>query len=264
VRTYDDMNRVVGVATPGGTADVVTEYYSDGAVKKLTAANPGGFNVVTDYVYNRRRMLTGETQTNALVVYTLGYTYNDNGHLNALTYPDAQTVTYTLDALGRSTAVGVNGGQVYANTIKYHPNGAINSFRYGGLATVTHTMLQNLRQLPMQSIDAKTGTGAWTILNDTYDYDATGNVIAILDQAQTGSNSTTRGMGFDALDRLTSATGIWGTANYVYDALDNLRSADQGTRRYRYGYNANWRLTAITDLPLRRIGPACSDYRSRR
>jgi RHS repeat-associated protein len=39
--------------------------------------------------------------------------------------------------------------------------------------------------------------------------------------------------------------GQWGNATYAYDPLDNLRSADQGTRQYRYSYNASNRLSQI-------------------
>jgi RHS repeat-associated protein len=245
VRSYDPMNRVKAVSTPGGAADVLTDYYADGKVQRLTAANPGGYNVVSDYAYNKRRLLTGETQTNGSAVYTLGYAYDANGFLASLTYPDTQVVNYSPDALGRTTAVAST-GQIYANTIGYYPNGAISGFRYGGLAAVTHAMTQNTRKLPMRSVDAKTGTGAWTILDDTYDYDANGNVLDIIDQAQGGA--TTRGMAYDGLDRLTAATGIWGVAGYTYDALDNLRSADQGSRQYRYNYNpTTWRLDSIKD-----------------
>jgi RHS repeat-associated protein len=54
---------------------------------------------------------------------------------------------------------------------------------------------------------------------------------------------------YDNRDRLTaaSAPGLWGNALFSYDALDNLKSADQGARQYRYVYDTNQRLARIID-----------------
>jgi len=250
-REYDALNRVTAVRTPGGTADVLTEYYGDGAVKKLTASNPGGNTVITEYEYNHRRLLTKETQTNLLdnvpnnsVDYTLSYGYTANGHLKSMTYPDSEVVDYAPDALGRPTQV-VGTSATYASNIAYYANGAMSGFKYGAATAggPSHEMFQNDRQLPARSHDYK---GSTAILDDSYSYDKNGNVTDIVDGAQTGSASQTRGMGYDDLDRLTAAVGPWGSATYSYDALDNLRSAEQGTRQFRYNYDATWRLASIT------------------
>jgi RHS repeat-associated protein len=249
-REYDELNRVTAVRTPDGSADVLTEYYPDGAVKKLTASNPGGNTVVTEYEYNHRRLLTKETQTNnlenvpnTLVPYVATYAYTANGHLRQVGYPDNEVVDYAPDALGRPTQV-VGTSATYATGITYWPNGAMSGFTYGPAAGggPTHEMQQNLRQLPWKSHDYK---GTTNILDDTYSYDANGNVTDIVDGAQTGPASQTRGMGYDDLDRLWVAVGPWGNATYSYDALDNLRSADLGARQFRYNYDANWRLQNI-------------------
>ena len=242
-RTYDKMNRVTAVSTPGGTADVTTSYYADGAVNVLTAANPGGFNVSTAYTYNRRRLLTQETATNGAVVYPLVYAYNANAHLSTLTYPDDHVVGYSRDALGRATQVAVPLGQVYASGISYYPNGAISGFTYGN--GIVHTLGQDYRKLPKQSKDAYAGT---SFLDDTYVYDANGNVDLITDALPAGANNRSRDLGYDGLDRMIVADSDpaqWGQATYAYDPLDNLRVADQGLRKYRYTYDANNRLSEI-------------------
>ena len=245
-RSYDDMNRVTALSTPGGTADMLTTYYPDGAVHTISAANPGGNNVITTYSYNKRRMLTTETQVNGSTSYTLGYGYSANGHLSAIGYPDGEQVNYTPDALGRATLVAGNTA-TYASGITYYPNGAIAGFKYGAAAGggPSHTMTRNARGLPMRSQDVK---GTTVILDDTYAYDANGNVTDITDAAQGGL--TTRGMAYDDLDRLTSAVapGLWGNGNYTYDALDNLKTADRGTRQYRYNYDpTSFRLLNVKD-----------------
>jgi RHS repeat-associated protein len=251
-RSYDKLNRVTAVHTPNGTADVLTDYDLDGAVMKLTASNPGGNTVVTDYEYNKRRLLTKETQTNNLdgnpnnlVKYYVTYGYTANAFLKTLRYPDGEVVNYAPDALGRPTqAVGTSAS--YASGVQYYPNGAMSTFQYGASTAggPIHSMTQNGRQLPLRSQDI--GATA-VVLDDTYSYDENGNVTMIEDAAQAGAASQTRGMGYDGLDRLTAAVGPWGDAMYRYDALDNLRSADQGARQFRYNYTSTWRLDKIKD-----------------
>lgn len=245
VRRYDARNRLVHVATPGGVADVATSYFADGQVQSLAANNPGGYEVVTSYEYNKRRLLTGESSLNGSTLFTLVYGYDANGSLSALTYPDGHTVGISHDSLGRTSAMASTtaGGPAYASGVTYHPNGAISGFAYGN--GVIHTMSQNSRQLPERSRDV---SNLAVVMDDTYTYDANGNVMDIVDRAQAGL--TTRGMAYDGLDRLTLAVspGQWGTAAYSYDGLDNLLSADQGTRRYRYQYDTSTnRLSSIKD-----------------
>lgn len=237
LRTYDAMNRLTAVSTPGGTADVVTSYFADGLVNSVTAANPGGANVTTSYSYNKRRMLVQETSSQpGWYSWGVGYGYNANGHMSTLTYPTGTQVSYAPNALGQATQVGT-----YASGISYYPNGAIAQFTYGN--GVVHTMTQNARGLPARSQDRN---GSTAILDDSYAFDANGNVTDITDQAQAGA--TTRGMVYDGLDRLTAAVapGQWDIAAYTYDGLDNLRTATLGIAGYTYGYNAKNQLATLT------------------
>jgi RHS repeat-associated protein len=85
---------------------------------------------------------------------------------------------------------------------------------------IAHSSTQNTRGLPAQWRDAG-------VVQDAYGYDANANVTAITDQ-QEGISS--RSMGYDGLDRLTAANGIWGAGSFGYDALDNLRTSTVGGR----------------------------------
>ena len=137
------------------------------------------------------------------------------------------------NALGQPTQAGT-----YATGVSYYPNGAIKQFTYGN--GIVHAMTRNLRQLPERSRDA---LGSNVVLDDSYDYDANGNVAAITDGIAGGPGD--RDITYDALDRLAgvvagSAQG--GNAIFAYDPLDNLRVLDQGSRQFRYHYDANNRL----------------------
>ncbi len=233
-RTYDDMNARDRRSTPGGTADTTTTYFADGAVDTLTAANPGGVNVTTSYTYNRRRLLVSETSSNSLTPYSIGYSYDPNGNLSSHAYPGLVTVGYSPDALRRPTQVAEQAGQVYASGITYWPNGAIKGFTYGN--GIVHTMTQNKRMLPEQSKDARTGT---VFLDDTYTYDANGNVESITDALPAGPNDRSRDLGYDGLDRMIvadSASGDWvptRTTPSTTCASQTRACASTGTRTIR-------------------------------
>jgi len=219
---YDARDRVIGVAYPLGTTPISNTYYEDGLLK--TTDNNGS---TWTYSYNRRRLL--ETEALSLVegqqTFLVSRSYDRNGSLSALVYPDDTIVSFQPNALGQPTQAGS-----YATGITYYPNGAVKGFTYGN--GILHGLTQNARQLPARSKD-----GAVSDLS--YDYDANANVAAITDNAQGGLESRT--MQYDGLNRLTgtSAPALWGSASFSYDPLDNLRTSTVGIRSCTHSYNAS-------------------------
>jgi len=139
------------------------------------------------------------------------------------------------------------GGTPYATGITYYPNGAVDEFTYGNL--IAHKMTQNGRQLPATSRDVYGGT---EFLEDSYSYDANGNVAAIDDTLT--ANRGDRAMTYDDLDRLTDVTSpMYGStgAHYTYNALDDLTRVQVGgtaARDHYYCYDAG-RLTNVKVTP---------------
>ena len=123
--------------------------------------------------------------------------------------------------------------------MSYHPNGALSALTYGNGQVFSQTL--TARQLPLRLRSAK---GSTVALDLTYGYDTRGKVTAITD-AVDAANS--RAYGYDALGRLTSASGPWGAGSYSYDALSNLRSKTLGVRTVSNSYDASNRLTASND-----------------
>ncbi len=229
-RSYDARDRLTRVQYPNAP-DTVYTYAPDGALIRLDQGITTWF-----YGYNNRRLLTSELLTVGAdaTPYDFNYGYTPLGHLASVSTPSGLSIDYAPNALGQPTKAGT-----FASGAQYFPDGSLKQFTYGN--GVVHTVTQNGRHLPKQVRDA----GVQVAQDFTYSYDANGNVLSIVDADQSGLQ--TRTLTYDVRDRLVSATGVWGTAAYAYDPLDNLRVADQGSRQYRYQYDTNNRLTQLTD-----------------
>jgi RHS repeat-associated protein len=164
--------------------------------------------------YNNRRLLTSETLSTPLGAYAFGYGINANGDRAAMVYPGGPTLQYAPEAFGRPTQI-----TGYLSGISYHPDGQVagDTTTNGVTSGLGYSMAQNARNLP-----AVMNYG--NVVQDSYAYDANGNVSAITGSPATGGLAS-RSMAYDGLDRLTIANGIWGGGQFSYDALDNLRSS---------------------------------------
>ncbi|HNP36945.1 MAG TPA: RHS repeat-associated core domain-containing protein [Woeseiaceae bacterium] len=167
------------------------------------------------------------------------YGYNGLGHLSSLTYPTAVVVDFAPNAFGEATKAGT-----YASSVGYHANGSIATLTYGNSRIYTTT--QNSRQLPE---DLKVMSGGTTIANLRYLYDDNANITTITDYVTSSAN---RAMTYDGLDRLKTASGIWGAGSYTYDVLGNIKTKTEGGQGMTYTYNTSLnRLTSITGANAR-------------
>ncbi|WOP51425.1 RHS repeat-associated core domain-containing protein [Xanthomonas euvesicatoria] len=241
VRTYDTRNRLKTLRFPDKNGNQDWSYTPDGLPAQVTTWNDAGSSsVVNAYNYNKRRMLTSESSgQTGWYTWSIGYGYDANGALASQAYPTGLSINYAPNALGQPTDVRDQFGNVYASGIGYYPNGAARQFTYGN--GVSHSLVLNGRQMPQQVRDNN-------VASFEYQYDANGNVGAIIDQQRgTGYN---RYMGYDGLDRLMEAgSERFGGDNwnrYTYDVLDNILTAKlPGVRENNYWYDAKNRLTNV-------------------
>ncbi|MEH6414651.1 hypothetical protein [Pseudomonas sp. CGJS7] len=234
VRGYDSRNRVKTLNFPDGRGNQSWYYYPDGQLKQIVTDNiSGSATVVNTYEYNKRRLLTRERLQFDGIDWAIGSSYTNDGNLDAHSYPNGQAVAYAANALGQPRQAGT-----YATGVSYFPNGGMSRFTYGN--GIVHTLQQNLRGLAERSRDA----GNAVVHDDSYDYDANGNVAAISDGLPGARGN--RSMVYDGVDRLTAAaSAMFGNASYSYDVLDNLRTVKVAGRDHTYVYDGSNRLTNV-------------------
>jgi RHS repeat-associated protein len=231
--SYDKVNQLTAVTYGDGSPGVSRTYWNDGLLKTISSNGS-----VWSYEYNSLRKPTVENLQFGTKAYDFVWGYDANGSLSQLAYPTGgPTIDYSPNALGEPRQVSG-----YASNIAFHPNGAVSGFSFAN--NIVHSLTQTLEGTPKQNVDG-------IILQDLYAYDENGNVKSITDlRTNPGDGLFNRTMSYDGLDRLdgVSAPGVWGTATYIYDPIDNLRKATVGSRVTSLNYDAGaTRLTSVVN-----------------
>ncbi|MGB5398435.1 MAG: DUF6531 domain-containing protein, partial [Gammaproteobacteria bacterium] len=203
--TYDALGRRLLADAPGVNDDVVYLYDScvNGDGKLCTVARAGA---VVSYSYNA----FGETGTVSQsvdafppyeqAVSQLMYIYDETGRLKDMMYPSGNKITYTYDMAGNVYNVILN--DVEANLVtgaEYYPFGPPKLVTRGNATSIFGYMDNAYRTWII-------GNGGY--FYDIIYYDANGNPVTFY--SSEGRQSHT----YDALDRLDTSTGPYGTRDY--------------------------------------------------
>ncbi|MEW6600634.1 MAG: DUF6531 domain-containing protein, partial [Nitrospirota bacterium] len=232
VHSYDALNRLTSIQYPDPLQSIYFYYddaqteYSAGKLTLMT--DPPG---ITRYEYDKMGRVTMETrQINGLNYRTL-YIYDLNGNVSTITYPGGRQITYSYDQLNKVTSVSetyLGETRILADNITYEPYGDITSMTYGNDITTSNTYdsRKRLNSLTVGSLKQL-----------SYTRDAGSNITAVTD-IMNPSNSKT--YTYDALSRLTIATGPWGAITYSYDPAGNrtYETTDTGNTVYNYSVNS--------------------------
>ncbi|MGB5338131.1 MAG: RHS domain-containing protein, partial [Gammaproteobacteria bacterium] len=236
--SYDGLNRVISVDAAGTVDDIIYTYDSCmngtgqlcSVVRDLTTVN---------YRYTPRGDIAGIDQT--LTTWpgrqqadsTLDLAYDAAGRRKTLIYPSGAVVTYHYDAAGQVSGVDLDtGGTVTAlmSNATYLPFGPLTEQRLGNGLGHTSRYDQAYR---IRAFDSDA-------FFDMLSYDGNGN--ALTRYTPSGTHTHT----YDALNRLDTSTGPYGSRDYDYDPNTNrTRLIDDGrSTTYSYTPNSN-RLDAI-------------------
>jgi RHS repeat-associated protein len=207
---YDGRNRLWRVTYPDGDpSQVVNTYWRTDRLRTVTNA------VATrSYGYDRNLNLTTESLVVDGLTMAATYHYNANDQMSSIVYPVlGRTVSFSPNALGRPTGITSQLGPLLNAT--FWPNGQINHIAYTGGSSVVYG--QNTREW-LNAITVRTGDNVARV-NSVLTYDTAGNLVTVADSADSTFNRT---LAFDAINRLTTANGPWGTGSFTYSGSGNV------------------------------------------
>jgi RHS repeat-associated protein len=207
--SYDALNRVTQIAYSDQTITLTYDTGTNG-VGRLTGASDANHSM--SWSYDPHGRVTGKGQVVGGVTRSVGYGYT-NDDLVSLVTPSGQTVTYTY-ANHRIASISVNGTAILTNAT-YDPFGPVSAWSWGN----GHTEARNF------DLDGNLSTVVMQSETMTAHYDNASRVSSIGDNYGSGY---TWSLGYDGLDRLTSASKSGATYGWTYDSAGN-RLTQTGT-----------------------------------
>lgn len=169
------------------------------------------------------------------ITFTSEYTYDTLDRLTALKYPSLHIAGYEYTASGRLARVTWN-GQTFANGFTHDGSGRLTAYATG---PVSHTVAYDDRDRTTSLTAASPSAG--TALSLGYVYSKVSLVTSLSDH-RVGHLQT---FGYDALNRLTSASGAYGALNWQYDAAGNRTVESRPGGSLTYAYHGSTRRMSI-------------------
>jgi RHS repeat-associated protein len=264
VRAYDGTQESINSVEVSGVSvnNVLASYVYDEATStnakgKLTTVNDS--SGTTKFFYDNMGRIKQTDKTVDGTLFSTSTTFDLAGRTKSVTYPDADVVFYSYDGpvlskvskdaagtINYATYAGHNAlGQV--GTVTFG-NGVVTSYTYSNAANGVCPK-DNFR---LCNITTKLGTAKYQDLTYSYDNNGlgVGNITGITDGIATDTSpppgikhtNQTQTFGYnDSLNRLTNASGPYGTITYAYDKLGNMTcnsfisSCTASSSNYTYG-----------------------------
>jgi RHS repeat-associated protein len=221
---YDALDRVTARSHPGDAAENVAYVYDQSGagfgIGQLTKVTDSAGTLTRSY--DERGNVLKETRTLGAAILTTTYAYDAASRIASITYPSGWAALYTRDAMGRVTAVAAkppHGAAVpVARSIAYQPFGPVAGLVLGNGITETRAYDLDYR------LTALSDAGNKAVRTAKYAYNAADDVLSVADNVF-GTQKFT----YDALDRLSGASGFYGSPLYSYDPVGNLLRIANGT-----------------------------------
>jgi RHS repeat-associated protein len=239
--TYNDLDRLTYIAYPDG-GYVSMSYDGDGNPTKVTnqyATVSRTYDPLGDILSETEKTFNSTLGGLAPEGLTTTYSYDSNESLQSLTYPDGVELRMQPSSsnppLPGSMEVNGPNSCFGSITVEYTPENEVSSVRYPSGETVSYGYSDD-------RLTSVTDTTAGVSL--TYVYGKNGNVKSLMD------GTATETIQYDQQDRLTSASGPWGSQSYTYDAAGNIltltNSSAKGSKsKTTYAYNDVNELTSV-------------------
>jgi RHS repeat-associated protein len=228
---YDLLNRLTNVQFPDPAQNIIYTYdvgvYGKG--RRTGMSDPAGS---TTFGYDARGRPTQKISIIGSQSYTFEQSYSPGGRVATVTYPTGRTLDYTRDTMGRMEGLSTT---YNSTTVTLVSNMTYNPFsRPKGLSTGAGGAVNN----QSGECDCLEIANPGQQMERVYTYDNNRNLTDIYapntpwyDQAFT----------YDALNRLTDATGRYGVIGYTYDKVGNrlTRTINGETETYNYVTGTN-------------------------
>ncbi len=231
---YDTLNRLTNKGYGSDGHGDVLYTYDQTTLSGQATNGKGRLTTITDKVTDSTaarnffydaigRLIRQDHQVGG-TTYTTQATYDGADRVASLTYPNNLQVKYVYNGPWLSQVYEgtlPNPTVSYALAQSYTALGQPGTVTYGNGVVTTYSYSQasnpTCSAVNFQLCTLVTAKGSTTYQNLTYGYDAGGNITAITDTIL-GNQA----FGYDGLDRLTSASGPYGSQTYAYSQLGNL------------------------------------------
>ena len=225
-KSYDALDRLTLIDYPNDDDEDTTFTYDSSSVAfskgRLTEIDRDSSAVT--YAYDRFGRTTHDG--------TLTNSYDKNGNLLTLGYPNGVTATYAYDFADRQSTLQMQNGasspQTLVSASSYKPQGPLASLTLGNGLTETHGY--STRYLP-------TSVSVPSLLSWSYSTDSVGNPTAIADVLNSSNDRTYAYQ--DPQYFLTTGDGPWGTRDWSYDRIGNRLSETNGSGTNTISYLTN-------------------------
>lgn len=216
--SFDAANRLTFLDAPG-TADDVSYVYDACAngTGRICGVTMNGISA--SYRYDAFGHITRHQG--------IDYSYDSAGRLHTITYPSGAIVTYSYNAAGQVSEVQLTQGwttRTLASNITHAPFGPVEDLTYGNGRSLNQP-LDSAYRLTAISIPG-------VISVNGMDYDGNGNLT------RRYFNSTAENFSYDALDRLDTASGLFGNRDYDHDKNGNRTRLVENSLATGYGYTS--------------------------
>jgi len=215
---YDALNRLTtklasGLAIVNYSYDDVVKQNCIGRLSKITDQSGS-----TEFFYDNQGREIKSVKKVEGTSYAAERSYDALDRLLILKYPDNSSVKYEYNPQGITKVTNGSNLMDYISNIDYSPTGQIIKIEYGNGTETNYTY--NPNTLRLTNLTTQSPFGKIQDLN--YQFDNAGNVTQLTDYVNTASQT----FQYDDLNRLTNATGAYGSFNYTYDSIGNMISKE--------------------------------------
>jgi RHS repeat-associated protein len=192
----------------------------------------------TTFDYDNRGRLFEKTSTINGHSFTLTYGFSLANRLTAVTYPTGRSVTYTRNSTGKAEEVFAfydSITTILMNNFSYLPFGPA-AYMDTGTGSAVINVFDEFYRMTVANPGGQT--------ERFYTYNANGNITNI---DVTNNQSKNQAFTYDPLNRLLTASGIYGSIGYTYDKVGNrlIRTVNDDTETCSYISGTN-KLQEIT------------------